>query len=139
MKTILFLLFFTFSAWGQNNPQIKICLQNSGVFWSLDTLGNRVDNIGFCRYDKALIGSLTMLQYIQHKKMSSALAALRNTLGSHFNSCADAGAKELLASDSKGELWELCMFDDYSFTDKLSITEGLASNHGAKLKSALKL
>ena len=110
MKALLILLITMSAAYAQRNPQIRVCNNNDAHFWSLDVEQPRNDNIGFCKYDNSLIGSITLIKYFHYNTSTEAMTALLN--GSR--SCAAAGDMTVLGSDSEGGEFDVCYFSDSS-------------------------
>ena len=137
MKLLMILMFLSsFSAFAQRNPQIRVCLQNGGNFWSMDITSPRVDTIGFCRYDQAMMGSISMMSYFFYANETQAVRSfLSSEPGS--SSCSYLGAMTVDAMDSTGMEWELCLFRDGSFIEKETLLRGLNSPLNRRLKEAL--
>ncbi|MAZ48563.1 MAG: hypothetical protein CME65_08365 [Halobacteriovoraceae bacterium] len=137
--SILILLgFLTTQVFAQRNPQIRVCLQNGGNFWSMDITSPRVDTIGFCRYDQSLLGSISMMNYFFYANETQAVRGFLSSETS-ISSCSTLGAMTVDAMDSTGMDWELCLFRDGSFIEKETLLRGLHSPINRRLREALTL
>jgi len=142
MKSILisFLVLISVSAFA-TNPQIRVCNITTGYFWSLDISGPIDNNIGFCKYNESLIGSITQMKYFFDHEETKAMNAFQSTKIQNIDSCEMAGAIEIISDrDDNGIEYSLCFFrSDFSFISKKSLTEGWASPFNEKLVKALSI
>lgn len=138
MKLLMILMFLSsFSAFAQRNPQIRVCNLNGGRFWSLDITKPADDNIGFCRYNNSLIGSLSLIQHFHFSRDTFAMKAYKESARIGYSSCFDAGATTIIGTDSEGGSWDICQFKDYSFVLERTLTEGFYSPFNQSLSGSL--
>lgn len=133
----LVILISSMSIWAQQNPQIRVCNISGGNFWAMDISS---DNIGFCKYDESLMGSMSLIRFFFMNQQSEAMSALLSTGSKKIKECYQVMGEELVATDSEGQSLSICYFDgDYSFVLKKSLTEGINSPFNDKLRAALNL
>ena len=142
MKNILisFLVLLSTSAFA-NNPQIRVCNITTGYFWSLDISAPIDNNIGFCKYGEALIGSITQMKFFFDHEETEAMNAFQSTKIQDLVSCEMAGAVEMTSDrDDNGVEYRLCFFkSDFSFISKKTLIEGWDSPFNSKLVKALSI
>ena len=135
MKILLILTTFLIatSSFAQN-PQIRTCRIKNAVFWSLKINEPQNDNIGFCRYGGAMMGSLSFMKYFYENKNSQAMDALYKTQNMNISTCSSVGASQIVGIESpSAKAWDLCVFGDYSFVGLRTLQEGWFSEFNADL------
>ena len=122
-----------------SNPQIRVCRNTSGQFQSLNVTEPKKDKVGFCKYDNALLDSISMIKLIHYDIISNAVKAFYNTKKITTNTCSDAGAIEITSDNRNDYKISLCFFlEDLSYIEKATLTEGWNSNYNKNLVLILK-
>jgi hypothetical protein len=120
------------------NPQILACRINNSQFWTLNITEPKVDNVGFCRNDQSLIGSISVMQYSNTQTETDAVIAFKNTKSQSVASCGQVAAEQIVAIESQtGKAWDLCVFSDYSFISLRTLATGWFSSQNSNLKEIL--
>jgi hypothetical protein len=134
---VLALVLFSVQSFAQRNPQIRVCNVTGGKFWSLKISQPKNDIVGFCRFDRALMGSISMMDYIYKKTNTLAMKALLSTREQKVESCFDVYSRRILSVDTKGIERHLCLFADYTFVPEQTLIEGIDSPFNRQLHQAL--
>tara|TARA_Y100000590_G_C15479384_1_gene923366 strand:+ start:40 stop:468 length:429 start_codon:yes stop_codon:yes gene_type:complete len=131
MKSTLLVLVLlsTQLVFANSNPQMRTCRIYAGQFWSLKITSPKDDHIGFCRYNDAMLDSVSFMQYLYEKEVTQAFAAYFSSEHKEIRSCKQVGAKEVIGQETNGPSTRLCVFSDYSFAKKETLLKGW--NHPA--------
>lgn len=109
------------------NPQIQICNQLNGQYF---VANSENDQLGFCRFGQAFIGTLDLLD--THKSK-----ALENYINSS-TSCSENGTEETLTTP-EGDSVDVCHFKGNSFIGLQTLENGKSDESNQQLNSALKI
>ena len=124
-----------------SNPQIRVCNINGGEFWSYKVLAGdeieQADEIGFCRFDEAIMGSISLIKFFHEDFKTQALAGYFKTRKTKVLSCEDLNALVVKSIDSLGEFKNLCVFPDRSYIGETTLLRGWNSVENLLLNSNL--
>ncbi len=120
-----------------SNPQMRTCRIHLAQFWSYEVTEPKSDHIGFCRYNNAMVDSISFMTYAFQKELSLSLGSYFDSKTQSFSSCKAAGAKLVLGKDSNDYTIKLCVFRDYSFISKRTLVKGWDSLENRDLSRAL--
>lgn len=109
------------------NPQIQICNQLNGQYF---VANSESDQLGFCRFGQAFIGTLDLLDLHNSK-------ALENYVNETTN-CSANGTEETLATP-EGDSIEVCHFKGHSFIGLKTLENGKADEGNQQLNTALRI
>lgn len=119
------------TAVAQNNPQIRQCHITGGEFLVAQTEN---DQIGLCKYDSALIGTIDLLTYEDNLNPVQSL----QTYIDGIQSCEPyAQTKTIQILD--GTSIDVCVFFDGSTIDSNTLKLGRHAPENTKLNKALDL
>lgn len=115
----------------QKNPQIRNCVIAGGEFIVANT---HKDQIGLCRFDKALIGALDFMYF--NTKESIPLSV--NSYMKDLKSCESNGEIETIIILG-GESLQTCAYSDGSYIELGTLIKGQGSADNQKLNEVLGL
>lgn len=136
MKKYILLSLMTFPsvfAWAvQKNPQIRTCHTLGGEFVVASSYN---DQIGFCRFGKALVGALDLTLFNNKETVPQSLSSyIKNQ-----TSCEPMGRIETLTVLGGSESIPFCAYNDGSFIELGTLIKGSGSLDNNKLNKALGL
>lgn len=120
-----------------NNVQRRACLTNNSIWWNLDITEPTEDNVGFCKWGEAMVGSISMVHYYYNQTHAMAMSAFYQTKNQIYTSCEAASAQETLGTDSNAATYKLCVFPDYSFIRKSTLRKGWYAAENVDLRNNL--
>jgi len=109
------------------NPQIQVCNQLNGQYF---VANSENDQLGFCRFGQAFIGTLDLLN-------SNKSKALQNYVNGTM-SCSENGTAETLMTP-EGDSVEVCHFQGNSFIGLKTLENGKSDETNQQLNTALKI
>lgn len=112
------------------NPLIRVCITNGGTF---ETHPVGTDEFAFCRWNRAVIDSQTLLSNLNGVQSEAAGLMMSDTIAT---SCADVGASSL-SLDSTPDRQEVCLFTDGSMLAIETISADLTNIDRNRLKDVL--
>ncbi len=115
------------------NPQIRACRITNAIFTTLDTNN---DNVGFCNYQTAVIGSISILRMLDGD-VSSAVQAYIDTQESSYSNCEAAGAQTLSSKQNNRASYTLCRFNDGSYIELETLKSGYFANSNNRLTKVI--
>ncbi len=115
----------------QKNPQIRTCNLLGGEFVVAST---HQDQIGFCQFDKALIGALDLTYFNNNESISQSI----NNYMKGQNNCDQVGQIETVIVIGGNSL-QTCAFADGSYIELGTMIKGKESADNAKLNQVLGL
>ncbi|MDG0816566.1 DUF333 domain-containing protein [Bdellovibrio svalbardensis] len=120
-----------------NNPWMRTCRIDQGIFWILK--GAQQQEYVMCFFDNATIGAEEFFKFKSNYGESLAIQAYkyRGFSSGAANICENAGAKHVQGSGYNGKTFDICKFNDGSMIDATSLWAGPGSPETAKLDSAL--
>lgn len=138
MKAIAIVtLLLSLSSFAANNPQRRICLNNNSIFWTYDFEENLNDNIAFCAFGSAEIGSISLIKLIHENLKTFAVSSYFQSRRQSGLTCSQVEAKTELGVDSNGVEKAFCVFDDYSFISEETLSKGWHHIDNVELSSLL--
>ncbi len=114
-----------------NNPSMRACRIDQGIFWILNGAQNQ--EYVMCFFDNAAVGAEEFFEFKSNQGVSLALQAYRNGA----SSCENAGATLVAGSSYHGQTVGICQFRDGSMIDAHTLSVGPGSAETAKLDLAL--
>lgn len=119
------------------NPQILICRTHGADFWSFKLQGDNSDEIGFCRYGEAYVGSQDLMSYFNDNIKTFALENYFSTRTNKIENCDEVDGKSLISMDSTGLIMNICVFPDGSYIGEETLLRGWHSDSNSLLNSFL--
>lgn len=125
------------TAFASRNPQQRTCRTNGAIFWSYQITEPSYDDVGFCKYGSAILGSISLMKFFHEGISTKAVAAFYKTQRTRIQSCDQVGAQQINSIDSNDDEKLLCLFNDYSFIGKETLTNGWTHISNDALTNAL--
>jgi len=116
----------------QKNPLIRTCNLLEGEF-VVATSHN--DQIGFCRFGKALVGALDLMLFNNKETITQSI----NSYMKNQNSCEGSGTIETLIVVGGGASYQFCTYPDGSMIELGTLIKGSDSADNSKFNTALGL
>lgn len=123
------------------NMQIRACQLTASQFYIVgfqNTEDYADDQVGFCRYGSALIGSEAMMDKVFNHKISLAVKAFSLTQQTPTTDCGPATEISGYDLDDQHTI-TVCKYSDYSYIEKTTLINGYLAPENAKLVKALHL
>lgn len=137
---LLFVVLFGCPAFAVN-MQIKACQQTSSQFYVVgfqNTQDYADDQVGFCKYGNAIIGSEAMMNIVYGHTTSMAIDAFNQTKHIPATDCGTATELSGYDLDDQHSV-TVCKFSDYSYIEKTTLVKGYFAFENTKLVEALKI
>jgi hypothetical protein len=134
MKISFFILLTTLSSFAfsaQKNPLIRACHTLGGDFVVAQTSN---DQVGFCQFDKALIGALGLMHFENKEFISQSIS----TYLKGQTACEPTGVIQTVII-LRGESMQVCAYADGSLIELGTLIKGYKSDDNKKLNTALGL
>ena len=109
------------------NPQIQICNQLNGQYF---VANSENDQLGFCRFGQAFIGTLDLLDLHKSKAFENYI--------NETTSCSTNGTEETLTTP-EGDSIEVCHFKSNSFIGLKTLENGKSNESNQQLNTALRI
>ena len=135
MKNLILIFVTLISSSGfatQKNPQIRTCNSSGGEFVSVATA---TDQVGFCQFDKALIGSLDLMLF----NNKEAIVQSVDMYMKNQTSCDNSARVQTVTVVGASETFKVCAYADGSFIELNTLTKGPNSSENQKLNQVLGL
>lgn len=134
IKIMGFILFVAMPLWAAtNNPLAQTCSADDGKFWTVK--GKK--EISLCFFKEAGIGAKTLFSFKENGEKTEALTAYQkgSTGAQRGGVCGSFSAELVEVSDSTGQVFNLCKFDDGSYIEETTLW--LGSGHNEELDKVL--
>lgn len=123
---------FSFSSRANTaNPQIRLCHQQSGVYF---VAHNESDEFGFCQFGQAVVGTLELMAFITENQKVQAIENYQNTIPA----CSPSGQIENLIVDVNNT-FQVCHYSDQSRIGLQTLIKGRFDQQNKKLNQVLGL
>lgn len=115
----------------QKNPQIRTCQTLGGDYLVANSYN---DQIGLCKFDKAIVGALDLMLFNNKEAISQSL----NAFMKGQTNCESVGQIQTLII-VQGASLQFCSFADGSFIELGTLIKGIDSADNQKLDQVLGL
>lgn len=126
-------LFASFSFAANNNPLMRTCRRENGLFWIVYAPNQELP---LCFFGDAAIGAEALHGYKFGGGTVLAVDAYKKSTGA---TCEQAGAVTVAGQDSEKATFEVCQFSDGTLVEKNTLLRGPGSPANGDLNRALRL
>lgn len=134
LKIFGFIMFVTIPlSAATKNSLVKTCSEGEGKFLTLQAQ----KEINLCFFKESGIGAKTLLEFKENGEKTEALTAYqKGSSGAQRGGvCGSFSAELVEVSDSTGQVFNLCKFDDGSYIEETTLW--LGSGHNEELDKVL--
>lgn len=124
-------LFASFSFAAHNNPLMRTCRREQGLFWIVYAPNQELP---LCFLGDAAIGAEALHGYKHGAGTVMAVSVYKKTMGA---TCAQVGAVTIAGRDSENAAFEVCQFQDGSLIEKQTLLRGQGAAANSALNRAL--
>lgn len=124
-------LFASFSFAANNNPLMRTCRREQGLFWIVYATNQELP---LCFFGEAAIGAEALHGYKHGGGVVMAVSVYKKTMGA---TCEQVGAVTIAGRDSKNAAFEVCQFNDGTLIEKSTLLRGQGAAANSALNRAL--
>ncbi len=124
------------SAFAIKNPLIRACSIEAGQFW---VVKEKNQDYALCFFGDVAIGAEALFFFKSKSRMPESVLAYKNRTSSSARGgiCGSYDAESLQGKDTKGEVFNLCVFSDGSLIEETTLWLGPGSPSTQALDKAL--